>query len=254
MTDGETDSEYRHRQPLLSHEPLSPVDSKLLSVLWEDPGDSEDEDSDAVAASVALPRHVRFEDDEEERPRKRLKKLAAVESGCECPPTKGTTCASHRSMQLLFQLKEAQDGKNYLKVDETNDTGACLNYMVLDLALAINDKCPECVVDKGKYVSAKITYSADAGEMARVGFIKLKFIVRNKSKQEVQIVRRYELLTKCILQCIHGMKSQSIERGFLDVHAQESSATMSPETYCAREPSVNVFPVVRQANHLELSF
>ena len=254
MTDGETDSEYRHRQPLLSHEPLSSVDSKLLSVLWEDPGDSEDEDSDAVAASVALPRHVRFEDDEEERPRKRLKKLAAVESGCECPPTKGTTCASHRSMQLLFQLKEAQDGKNYLKVDETNDTGACLNYMVLDLALAINDKCPECVVDKGKYVSAKITYSADAGEMARVGFIKLKFIVRNKSKQEVQIVRRYELLTKCILQCIHGMKSQSIERGFLDVHAQESSATMSPETYCAREPSVNVFPVVRQANHLELSF
>ena len=157
-------------------------------------------------------------------------------------------------MQLLFQLKEAQDGKNYLKVDETNDTGACFNYMVLDLALAISDKCPECVVEKGKYVKEKVTYSADAGEMARVGFIKLKFMARNKSKQEVQIVRRYELLTKCILQCIHGMKSQSTERGFLDVHAQESSATMSPESYCAREPATNVFPVVRQANHLELSF
>ena len=132
-------------------------------------------------------------------------------------------------------------------IDETNDTDACLNYMILDLALAINEKCTECVVDKGKY-------SADAGEMARVGFVKLKFVICNRNKQEVEVVYRYELLTKCILQCIHGMKSQSLERGFMNVHAQESSATMDPETYCMRDPAVNVFPVVRQANHLGLSF
>jgi hypothetical protein len=99
-----------------------------------------------------------------------------------------------------------------------------------------------------------MTLAAENSQMARVGYIKVKGVLINDKKEEIEVVRRYEVLTRCILQLIHGIKAQSEDEGCLGIHNQQSSATMKPETYVIRHPSTNFIPLNRQANHLELSF
>ena len=169
-------------------------------------------------------------------------------------PRVGTTGGAHRSIEALFELQEGNDKGNYLAVDETNDTAAGLDYIVLELAEAIMERCPDCIVDKKQYVDSKKTVSADGGEMSRVGYLKLRFIIRNLNNEDVVTTRRFEVLTKCILQMIHGIASQSEEQGHMNIHAQMSSATMVQETYEIRFPKRQLYPLRRQTNHLRLSF
>jgi hypothetical protein len=110
------------------------------------------------------------------------------------------------------------------------------------------------IVEKKRYAVPLTTVAADEGQKQRVGFIKVKVIIRNIKGQDIEVQRRYEILTKCILIAIRGMLGQSQDRGFLDIHSQDSSATMDPETFCARDPAANLFPIVRANNHLEPSF
>ena len=157
-------------------------------------------------------------------------------------------------MVMLAELSKPLAKGSYVSYQETLDTGAGLDYMVIDIAEAISQFCPGAIVEKGRYKKPLTTISADEGQMQRIGFVKIKVISRNTRGQDVEVQRRYEILTKCILIAIRGMKGQSEDRGFLDVNAQESSATMSPECYVVREPCDNKFPLVRANNHLALSF
>ena len=171
-----------------------------------------------------------------------------------CAPTEGETGASHRSMRIMFKLAEPTAKGTHPVVEETNDSAASLNYMVIALAIAIAERCPECVVDRGRYKTPQVTFAADSGQMQRVGFIKLKFVVRDVNQEEHEFTRRYEVLTTCILQCIHGIQSQSEERGFLDIHNVETSSTSPRELYVAREPATVLIPLFRSTNHLLCSF
>ena len=171
-----------------------------------------------------------------------------------CEPSIGLNGSSHRSMTLLAELKKPTDKGNYLAYQETLDTGAGLDYMVMEVMEALIKFCPSVIVEKKRYAVPLTTVAADDGQMQRVGFIKVKVIIRNDKGQDVEVQRRYEILTKCILIAIRGIQGQSEDQGFLNVHNQDSSATMKPETYCVRDPATNVFPIVRANNHLEPSF
>ena len=169
-------------------------------------------------------------------------------------PVVGNDGSSHRSITIKFPLDETKDSGKFLAADETNDTGAGLDYIVLDLAEAIAQKCSGSVIEKQRYAKPQMTLAAENSQMARVGYIKVKGVLINDKKEEIEVVRRYEVLTRCILQLIHGIKAQSEDEGCLGIHNQQSSATMKPETYVIRHPSTNFIPLNRQANHLELSF
>ena len=171
-----------------------------------------------------------------------------------CEPSIGLNGASHRSLTMLAELKKPLSKGTYLAYQETLDTGAGLDYMVLDVAEALCKFCPNIVMKKERYKVPLTTIAADEGQMQRVGYIKVKVIMRNNKGQDIEVQRRYEILTKCILIAIRGMQGQSQDRGFLDVHSQDSSATMTPETYTVRDPMTNIFPLVRANNHLEPSF
>ena len=171
-----------------------------------------------------------------------------------CAPTEGETGGSHRSMRIMFKLAEPTAKGTHLVVEETNDTAASLNYMVIALAIAIAERCPECVVDRRRYKTPQVTFAADSGQMQRVGFIKLKFVVRDEREEEHEFTRRYEVLTTCILQCIHGIQSQSEEKGFFDINNVETSPTSPKEFYVTREPSTARLPLFRSTNHLLCSF
>jgi hypothetical protein len=147
---------------------------------------------------------------------------------------------------MLAELIKPITKGSYLAYQETLDTGAGLDYMVIDVVEALVKFCPIVIVEKKRYAVPLTTVAADEGQMQRVGFIKVKVIIRNDKGQDVE--------KKCILIAIRGMLGQSQDRGFLDVHSQDSSATMDPETYCARDPATNLFPLVRANNHLEPSF
>jgi hypothetical protein len=171
-----------------------------------------------------------------------------------CEPSVGHNGSSHRSLTMLAELKKPIAKGSYLAYQETLDTGAGLDYMVMEVMEALIEFCPNVIVEKKRYAVPLTTVAADEGQMQRVGFIKVKVIARNDKGQDVEVRRRYEILTKCILIAIRGIQGQSEDRGFLDVHNQDSSATMNPETYCVRDPATNIFPLVRANNHLEPSF
>ena len=171
-----------------------------------------------------------------------------------CAPTEGESGGSHRSIRLMFKLADATEKGSHLIVEETNDTAASLNYMVVALAAAIVEKCPDCVVDRKRYKTPQVTFAADSGQMQRVGYIKLKFVVRDVDQEEREFTRRYEVLTTCILQCIHGIQSQSEERVFLDINNVQTSSTSPKEHYVARDPANVRIPLFRSTNHLLCSF
>ena len=171
-----------------------------------------------------------------------------------CEPSVGRNGSSHRSLTMLAKLKKPIAKGDYLAYQETLDTGAGLDYMVLEIVEAMVKYCPDVIVEKKRYAVPLTTVAADEGQMQRVGFIKVKVIIRNNKGQDVEVQRRYEVLTKCILIAIRGMLGQSQDRGFLDVHSQDTSPTMTAETYTVRDPATNFFPIVRANNHLEPSF
>ena len=171
-----------------------------------------------------------------------------------CAPTEGESGGSHRSIRIMFKLADATEKGTHLVVEETNDTAASLHYMVVALAAAIVEKCPDCVVDRKRYKTPQVTFAADSGQMQRVGYIKLKFVVRDVDQEEREFTRRYEVLTTCILQCIHGIQSQSEERGFLDINNVQTSSTSPKEHYVTREPANVRIPLFRSTNHLLCSF
>jgi hypothetical protein len=59
----------------------------------------------------------------------------------------GNDGSSHRSITIKFPLDETKDSGKFLAADETNDTGAGLDYIVLDLAEAIAQKCSGSVIE-----------------------------------------------------------------------------------------------------------
>ena len=173
-----------------------------------------------------------------------------------CKPQKSTSCQSHRSMLLLIELDVEHAKGRYLQVDETNDTGAGLNYTVLELAEVYKAKCPGAIVEMKRYDKPRVTVAADKGQIIRAGWMKLRVIVRNDQGEDVERVRRLEILSDCILQMILGIKTQSEERGCLDIHAKEMTegATATDERYWVRYEADNQFPVYRQTNNVAFSF
>ena len=171
-----------------------------------------------------------------------------------CQARKSESIASHRSLSMFIGLEKPKPKGAYFVVDETNDTGAGLNYMVMDVAKAIKDYCPKALLELKRYKTPLGTVVADRGVVKRVGYAKVQFMLRDVNRNEIPITRRYEILEDCILQVIHGIASQTEEQGFLDLVPGNVPKGSSKEQYIRRHPASNHFPLYRQQNNLSFSF
>ena len=82
-----------------------------------------------------------------------------------CEPSIGRNGSSHRSLTMLAELKKSIDKGTYLAYQETLDTGAGLDYMVIDVVEAILKFCPGVLVEKKRYKTPLTTIAADEGQM-----------------------------------------------------------------------------------------
>ena len=182
--------------------------------------------------------------------------LASVENDkpLPCDPVIGSDSSSHRSFSFLVPLNKPHADGTYVQADMTLDSGAQGTYMAAELAQMYAERCPGAILSRTQYKKPQVTRAANESQMKRLGSLKIKGIVRDRHGQDHEFVRTFEILDQCILQIIYGLKDQSEDQGFPDLHAQASSATMTKEHYVIRHPHPVHIPLFRRNNHLQLSF
>ena len=170
---------------------------------------------------------------------------------------KGTTVESHRSLSIIIPLDMAiVDMGNFLQIDETNDTGAGLNYMILAIATAIKARCAESIISMGRYKTPRTTTAANHGGIQRIGYMKIRTYCKNVQGNLTEFITRYEIIDTCILSVIRGVGEQARQDGRMRLTALSSDPKINPnppkEHYQISHPHDDSFVVHRQINHVDV--